>query len=144
MLSRRSRYLGIGLLVLMLAAVRAFEDVLFYDPFLQYYRTDYAAIKVPAFNWGLYFLNLMFRYAINSVLSLGIIWLFFRKLDLIRFALLLYVVLFVVLAGALFAALIFLPENKMLIFYIRRFLIQPLFLLLFLPGFFFQEKMSRQ
>jgi exosortase F-associated protein len=35
-------------------------------------------------------------------------------------------------------------DDKMLVFYIRRFIIQPIFLLLFVPAFYFQQLASKK
>ena len=37
-------------LVSMLVLVRAFEDQLFYDPFLDYFKADFNALPLPKFN----------------------------------------------------------------------------------------------
>jgi exosortase F-associated protein len=33
-------------------------------------------------------------------------------------------------------------QSKMILFYIRRFIIQPIFLLLFIPAFYYQKKVK--
>ena len=129
-------------IVLLLAVIRAFEDTLFYDPFLDYFKLDYSSVPIPEVNSGLLFANLLFRYFLNTILSLVVIQVIFKNPDLTKFAGILFVVFFMVLIIAFFSALYFSPNSKMLIFYIRRFLIQPLFLLLFVPAFYFQERVS--
>ncbi|HEU0137358.1 MAG TPA: exosortase F system-associated protein [Flavobacterium sp.] len=134
-----------ALLVLLLALVRAYEDVLFYDPLLQYFKGDYQNKPLPSIADMKLFLSLLLRYAINAVLSLAIIHVIFRELQLTKFALILYVVFFIVLSTIFFMLISFIEQpNSLYLFYIRRFLIQPIFLLLFIPAFVFQTKQKQE
>jgi exosortase F-associated protein len=128
-------------LVCLLAAVRAFEDNLFYDPFLIYFKGDYMDLPLPEFNALPLFFGMLFRYVLNTVLSLGIIYFLFKDKEMIKFASLLYVFFFVILIIAFFSILSFYGnQNNLMLFYVRRFLIQPIFILLFIPGFYYQNK----
>jgi len=143
-LKHKSAGVAVIVLVFLLACVRAFEDVLFYDPLLDYYKTDFTSLPWPEMNLFKLSLGLFFRYALNAILSLGIIYAIFRNRSLVRFTAWLYAIFFILLIVAFFAALAFAEDNKMLLFYIRRFIIQPIFLLLFIPAFFFQERVSKK
>jgi exosortase F-associated protein len=128
------------LLVCLLIGVRAFEDNLFYDPFLIYFNGDYLASPLPEFDALLLFLGLLFRYVLNTVLSLGIIYFLFKDKEMIKFASILYLFFFLVLMSAFFFILYFYGnQNNFVLFYVRRFLIQPLFVILFIPAFYFQK-----
>jgi exosortase F-associated protein len=128
------------ILVCLLAGVRAFEDNLFYDPFLVYFKGDYIASSLPKFNAWLLFLGLLFRYVLNTVLSLGIIYFLFKDKEIIKFASILYLMFFLILIGVFYFILYFYEnQNNLMLFYVRRFLIQPLFLILFVPAFYFQK-----
>lgn len=133
------RILIVCLLILFLASIRAFENQLFYDPFLDYFKKDFLNNAFPEFNFLKLFLNLFFRYFLNSIISLAIIYLAFTDADIVKFSILIYLFFFVFLAISLILVLIYYPNSKMIIFYIRRFIIQPIFLMLFLPGFYFQK-----
>lgn len=127
-------------LVLLLALVRAFE-ARFYDPFLDYFKSDYIKMPFPEYEPLKLFLSLFLRYSLNSVISLGIILILFKDFMLTKFASILYVFFFIVLIIAFFAIITFSdPSNNFLLFYIRRFLIQPLFVLLFVPAFYYQNQ----
>ncbi len=144
-LKNKFRIVLIVLLVLVLACIRNFEDFLFYDPLLLYYKSNYQVLALPDFdNWKLFF-GLFFRYSLNSIVSIAIIYIVFKDFRMIKFASILYVIFFVILIFILFLLLNF-NENgsKMTIFYVRRFLIQPVFLMLFLPAFYFQKRVSKQ
>jgi len=138
------KILFVSIFVCAIVSVRAFENVLFYDPFLQYFRNEFGSLPLPDFNTLRLIGSLAFRYFLNMIFSLGIIYTLFRDFHLTKFSALLYLVFFVLLLSAFFIVLHFFgSEQKMLIFYIRRFLIQPIFLLLFLPAFYYQKKVSK-
>lgn len=129
------------MLVLLLVLIRTYEDRLFYDPFLSYFKTDYYNLPLPELNNIQLFFGLVLRYFLNSSLSLAIIYVLFKDFEAVKFASILYLIFFMLLILALFLALSFFGEtNKMTLFYIRRFLIQPIFLLLFLPAFYYQKQ----
>ena len=129
------------MLVLLLVLIRTYEDRLFYDPFLNYFKTDYYNLPLPELNNIQLFFGLVLRYFLNSSLSLAIIYVLFKDIEAVKFASILYLIFFTLLILALFLVLSFFGEtNKMTLFYIRRFLIQPIFLLLFLPAFYYQKQ----
>ncbi|WP_394758962.1 exosortase F system-associated protein [Flavobacterium sp.] len=130
----------IGLLVL----VRAFENDLFYDPFLNYFKEENTTVypEIKSFN---IFISLFFRYFINTVISLAILYVIFKDLSLIKFVSVLYLLFFVLLIIGFYILLNFFDESqKMSLFYIRRFIIQPIFILLFIPGFYFQRESEKK
>lgn len=139
-----NRGLTVTVLVLMLLAVRAFEDKLFYDPFLSYFKNDYLGGPFPKYDSFSLFLGLGSRYCINTFLSVAIIYVLFKDQSLLYFTVGLYVFFFVLLIAAFFALLHFESKNAFLLFYTRRFLIQPLFLLLFVPAFYYQKRISKK
>jgi len=140
LLQNKKRLLFIGLALLGLILVRAFEDNLFYDPFLSFFKTDYQNKPLPDLNCYLLFGNLFLRYAVNTFFSLIIIRLLFNERNLMIFSGYLFLVLFVVLVVVFFGLLHFSEEpDYLILFYIRRFLIQPLFLVLFIPAFYYQQ-----
>lgn len=131
-------------LIVLLVLVRFFESEVFYDPLLAYFKSTYMQMDLPEMNQKILFLNITFRYFINTVLSLGVLYVIFRDFGMIKFTAVLYLVFFIVLMSILLFTLSNEDPDKMLIFYIRRFLIQPIFILLFIPGFLFQEFVSKK
>jgi exosortase F-associated protein len=129
------------ILVGFLGLIRTYEDVLFYDPFLEYFKSEYQNFPIPPTNNIKLFLSLFFRFFLNSILSIAIIYVLFKDTDAIKFASFLYIVFFIILSGTLFFIISSDGEiNKMSLFYVRRFLIQPIFLILFLPAFYYQKQ----
>lgn len=129
------------LFVLALVLIRAYEDSLFYDPFLNYFKRDYYNLPIPEIDNLQLIFGFIFRYFLNTALSLAIIYVLFKDIDAVKFASFLYCIFFVMLLAAFFFILLNNGEtNKMGLFYVRRFLIQPIFLLLFLPAFYYQKQ----
>ncbi|WP_396138044.1 exosortase F system-associated membrane protein [Flavobacterium sp.] len=123
-----------------LVFIRLFEDQLFYDPFLQFFKQDYKNKTLPNFEGVKLFLGILLRYSLNTIFSLAILYLLFKQKELVRFAMILYVVFFIGLLFAFFGLLYFSKQpDYLILFYIRRFIIQPLFLVLFIPAFYYQK-----
>lgn len=131
----------VAVFVLLLALIRLFEKQLFYDPFLDFFKGEFQNAQLPEYDSLLLFFGLVFRYLLNSVLSVAVIYVVFNDVPLTKFTTVLYLLFFVVLIMLFFGLLKFSNQpDYMLLFYIRRFLIQPLFLVLFLPAFYYQKK----
>lgn len=127
-------------LILLLIAIRVFENNLFYDPFLQYFKSDYTNLPYPTVNPIKLFFSLAFRFYLNSMLSLALLYLVFKDAKIIKFSTLLYIFFGSILMISFFFVLKFFgTEAQMTLFYIRRFIIQPIFLMLFIPAFFYQK-----
>lgn len=128
-----------GLLVL----IRAFEHELFYDPYLTFFKNDYLYIDNPRREIFKLTLFTTLRFFLNSIISLGIIYLFFEDRSVIKFSAIIYVLAFVVLL-VLYLYFVINPkkEDYYIFFNIRRFLIQPLLLLLLLPAFYYNQLKS--
>ncbi|MFE3846628.1 exosortase F system-associated protein [Flavobacterium sp. LB3P45] len=127
----------VGLLVL----IRAFEDQLFYDPFLDYFKYNFANLSLPIFNPFQLFFGLLFRFTLNTILSLGIIYVLFKDIQMVKFALVLYYFFFMILIVTFFFIIYYVKgHNNLVLFYVRRFLIQPIFVLLFVPAFYYQKQ----
>jgi exosortase F-associated protein len=128
-------------LVGLLALIRAFEDRLFYDPFLDYFKSDFANLPLPIFNPFQLFFGLLFRYTLNTFVSLGIIYVLFKDVQMVKFALVLYYFFFMLLIISFFFIIYYVKgHNNLALFYVRRFLIQPIFVILFVPAFYYQKQ----
>jgi exosortase F-associated protein len=130
----------IVLLLFILVAIRAFESQLFYDPFLRYFEGDYLKMPLPNYNGFWLFLSMFFRFFLNGMISLAIVYCLFKDKEMTQFASILYLFFFILLIFAFFTILHFYGnQNNLMLFYVRRFLIQPLFLILFIPAFYYQK-----
>ena len=143
LLNNKTKVFILGSLVLFLALIRIVEESLFYDPYLDYFKSDFINLTLPIVDKLKLFLNLLFRYSLNTIVSIAFIQIAFKDINFTKFVSALYVLLFIVLIIVFYFVLAFYAEeNKMTLFYIRRFLIQPLFLLLFIPGYLIQKRLN--
>jgi exosortase F-associated protein len=140
LLQNKKRLFLIVFALLGLILVRAFENELFYDPFLTFFKSDYQNKSLPDYDSFLLFGNLLLRYFLNTFLSLIIIRFLFNDKKLMIFSSYLFLLFFIVLILVFFGLLHFSEKlDYLMLFYIRRFLIQPLFLVLFIPAFYYQQ-----
>lgn len=129
-----------GLLIL----VRAFGEYLFYDPFINYFKDDYLDQPIPDYNALYLWISILLRYALNTLISLVIIYVAFQKKGLVKFSIKFYVFAFLVLGTLYFILLQFeMVNGHLFTFYVRRFLIHPVFVLILLPAFYYQKKLVR-
>lgn len=135
----------IGLLVFLLISIRFYENQLFYDPLLRFFKSSgYLQNQIPDFNPYQLILNTIFRYTLNSFISVAIIAIAFQDRNIIKFSAVLYLLL-LILIGSIFSYLIFTIENQhyLVLFYVRRFLIHPIFLLVLFPAFYYYRLKQR-
>ena len=145
MLLKNKEKIGWSLfLILLLILIRAFENTLFYDPFLNYYKDEYAHLPFPQINIFKLFFSLGMRFYLNSMISLFLLYVIFKDTQIVKFTAFLYMVLgSVLMISFIFTLNFFGEEHKMTLFYIRRFLIQPIFILLFIPAFYYQKQIKK-
>ena len=84
LLTHKLRLLAASLFVLLFVLVRVFEDHLFYDPFLNYYKSNFNDLPLPIYNPFCLFMGLLFRYGLNTVISLGLIYVLFSDIEIIN------------------------------------------------------------
>lgn len=133
-------FILVGILALCLILIRAYENVLFYDPYLSFFKNDYLYIDSPRREVAKLVFYTTLRYVLNSIISLGILYLIFKEKSVIKFSVLIYVVGFILLMIP-FMYFVINPkqEDYYLFFNIRRFLIQPIGLILLLPAFYYYK-----
>lgn len=128
--------IGFGLLIL----IRFFEHDLFYDPYLKFFENDYLYIDNPRREVFKVILFTALRYILNTLISIGILYVVFKDKSIIKFSGLVYAVSFIILL-TLYLYFVTNPkqEDYYLFFNLRRFLIQPLILILLLPAFYYHK-----
>lgn len=131
------RIMAVVGLIICLVLVRQFERELFYDPFMAFFQDSHEAGEKIPLQWHL---NIILRFLINTVISLGIIYVCFLNKSVVKFSAILYGLLFLLL----FPIFVFLMgrvqmDNYLPVFYVRRFLIHPVLLLLLIPAFYYQR-----
>jgi len=144
-MDKKYRILIIMFLFLALVLVRAYEGHLFYDPFIAYFKNDYLYDPIPVFSGSKLLLSLIFRYGLNTFISLLIIYTAFQNRNFLIFSVKFYCLAFVLLAIIFFIILKGeLAHGYLFAFYIRRFIIHPLFVLLLLPAFYYKQLVSKE
>jgi exosortase F-associated protein len=140
-MKKRYKIIMISFLVILLALVRYFENQLFYDPLIKFYEADYLQDTIPYFETGKMFFNVLLRYSLNSIISLGILYVTFFDRKILEFSVYLYSIFFVI-CFTVFVFLIFEIESEhfLAIFYVRRFLIHPIFVLILMPAFYYYRR----
>ncbi len=144
-MSKWLKYIIVGLLCMLLMLVRAFENELFYDPFIAFFKHDLFTSGVPEYQGFKLFLSHLFRYGLNTLISLMILYVAFENWHVVKFSGLLYLIAFILLASVYFYLIAnALESGYLMTFYVRRFLIQPLFILLLLPAFYYQREVKEK
>lgn len=139
------RYTLAAVLIFGLILVRKYEDILFYDPFLAFFKGDILNKEFPEYDLARISIHIIFRYLLNSILTLGIIGLLFWSWKYVKFtALVLLGFLLILLPLYLFMIESEFSIGENLGFYIRRFLIQPMVLLILIPAFYYQKFLKNQ
>ncbi|QRM89290.1 exosortase F system-associated protein [Lacinutrix sp. WUR7] len=138
------RLVKYGLLLLLgvlLILIRVFEEQLFYDPYLSFFKNDYLYLDSPRQETFKLTMFTVLRYVINTVISLAILFVLFKDKGIVKFSVLIYTISLVILL-TLFLYFVISPrqEDYYLFFNVRRFLIQPLILLLLIPAFYNYKK----
>ena len=128
------------ILFTVLVLIRAFEDVLFYDPYLTFFENDYLYLDSPRREIAKLVFYTSLRFLLNTLLSLGILFVIFRDKSIIKFSVIVFSVAYVLLLIP-FLYFVINPnqEDYYLFFNIRRFLIQPIGLILLLPAFYYYK-----
>ncbi|WP_019037424.1 exosortase F system-associated membrane protein [Psychroflexus tropicus] len=142
-MNRYLRFCLIGLLIIALAMVRFFEQDLFSDPLLAFFKTEFNQVDAPEFNIIQVLRTTSWRYFLNSAISILIIWIAFPAKKNLLFSLAFFGFAYVVLISLFWYFISDMTsEVHLFIFYIRRFLIQPIFVLILLPAFYYQKKIQ--
>ena len=137
-MSKNTTYILLVLSIVALAMIRFFENYLFYDPYLQFFKNDYLYIDSPRRETFKLTIFTTLRYLLNTLISLGVIYLVFKDKSIVKFSIIIYCIsYFILLSIFLFFVINPRQEDYYLFFNVRRFLIQPLILLILLPAFYY-------
>jgi len=143
-LSRFFSFIIIAVLLLLLVCVRLFEVEIFSDPLYSYFHSNFQLNSLPnLIKWEV-IAGTSLRYLINMTLSLWLLWFLYKKENYVKAALWVYLFAYLILI-VLFTLLLEADSNfmKMALFYVRRFLIQPLLLFVLVAGFYFLKTKER-
>lgn len=126
--------------ILGLIGVRMVETRLFYDPFLYYFHRM-GEIPMPVVEWPKLIGSHLLRFALNLLFSLVVVHFMFKnKTWTMQAAVLITLVFVITFPLYLFAVYTDFKIGFLFSFYIRRFVIQPLILLLIIPLFYYRKQ----
>ncbi|SHG38072.1 exosortase F system-associated membrane protein [Chryseobacterium sp. OV279] len=127
-----------------LISVRVLEDKIFYDPFLRYFHEANKHIAFPQFEWGKLIVGHVFRFILNLALSCLIIQCLFKnKQWTVQGALLITIIFVITFPIYLYCIYDRFDVGYLFSFYMRRFVIQPLALLLIVPMFYYRKQLEK-
>ena len=136
-------WIGVALCVAGLIGVRYLENVLFYDPFLDYFA-NIGNPAFPQFEWTGLISSHIFRFLLNLIFSLGIVhFLFLNKKWTFQAMVLItlsFILFFPIYLYSVYTEFSF---GNLFSFYIRRFVIQPLPVLLIVPLFYYRKNLIK-
>ncbi|MDR2205116.1 MAG: exosortase F system-associated protein [Flavobacteriaceae bacterium] len=128
-----------------LIGVRVLEDKIFYDPFLNYFRGINQQTHFPDFQWNKLILSHLFRFGLNLIFSAIIIqFMFKRRVWTLQAILMICLVFIITFPIYLYCVSTKFEIGHLFSFYMRRFVIQPLILLLIIPMFYYRLKMRNE
>ena len=133
------RYTLAAIVLLLIVSVRFFETKLFYDPLLEFFKqTNHG--ELPPFDQFKLYTNVFLRFMMNLLLIVLIIKLIFWKQSYVKFTIIVGVLTLAILLP-LYGYMLNnnLNFGEMIFFYVRRFLIQPMLLIILVPCFYYQE-----
>ena len=135
------KYILLFVLFLLLVLIRVFEDQLFYDPYLLFFKNDYLYIDNPRQEVFKLTVFTTLRYVLNTIISLCIIYVIYKNKAMVKFSSAIYTIAYIILL-ILFLYFVLNPkqENYYIFFNIRRFLIQPILLLLLIPALYYHKQ----
>ena len=130
--------------ILGLVSVRFLEDKIFYDPFLEFFKADYKIAQVPNFIWGKLMLSHFFRFALNLIFSAIVVhFMFLNKKWTIQAVFLMAVAFLFFFPIYLWCLYSKMEIGYLFTFSVRRFVIQPIILLLIIPIFYYRKKLGK-
>ncbi|QBO57948.1 exosortase F system-associated membrane protein [Chryseobacterium salivictor] len=137
-------WIWVAMAVLGLIAVRVVESEIFYDPFQAFFHLANKHASFPDFKWFPLILNYFFRFSLNLIFSAAVVYLIFKNKKWTLQA----VVLMVIVFAITFPIYLYCIHTKFEIgylfsFYMRRFVIQPLILLLIIPLFYYRAHIQK-
>ncbi|AFR35674.1 exosortase F system-associated membrane protein [Riemerella anatipestifer] len=126
--------------IIGLIGVRFLEETLFYDPFLIYFKMMDGAKVFPVFQWGKLVSGHLFRLILNLFFSLIIVYFLFKDKTKTMLACVLMLLVFLI-TFPIYLYLVYteFDSGLLLAFYVRRFVIQPIILLLIIPMFYYMD-----
>lgn len=127
--------------MVLLVLIRFFEKSFFDDGLVDFFRHAYLTEDLPSLDIFHVLWVDSLRYWLNTLLSMALIYVWFRPPAVLQFLGILYLFVYLlVICWFYYEWTHYQAGDYILLFYIRRILIQPLLLLILLPALFYQKK----
>lgn len=143
-MSRGVRIVLIVLLLLSLVGLRAYADTLFYDPLSDFFKGEYQGEQLPQMALGKLLTHTALRFCLTALISVLIIYFWFKGRSKTQLTLVIMGIVFVLFFSTFWVMLTLKHPPLEGLFYIRRFLIQPLVLILLVPAFYYEIRTSKR
>jgi len=128
------------ILLFFLIAIRFFEKPYFDDGLIRFFQHDYLTEPLPKLPIFKIIWMDSIRFWLNTVITILILSLYFNQSGLLKFLLLVFTISYLASILVLYLSLNnYQTGHYLTLFYIRRFLIQPLLLLLLAPALWYQD-----
>jgi len=125
-----------------LVGVRMLEDQIFYDPFLSYFHEADKNSTFPEFEWVKLIVGHVFRFVLNLFFSCVIIHFLFKNKEwTVQGTILISIIFVITFPIYLYCIYDRFEIGYLFSFYMRRFVIQPLILLLIVPLFYYRRQL---
>ena len=130
--------------ILGLVSVRFLEDKIFYEPFLAFFKGNYKVAQIPEFLWGKLIISHFFRFFLNLFFSAVVIhFMFLNKKWTLQAVVLITVAFLFFFPIYLWCLYTKMEIGYLFTFSVRRFIIQPIILLLIIPIFYYRKKLMK-
>ena len=130
--------------ILGLISVRFLEDKIFYDPFLNFFKGDFRVAQIPEFETFKLIVSHVFRFLLNLFFSAMVVhFMFLNKkwtLQAVALMTIAFLFFFPIYLWCLFSKM---EIGYLFTFSVRRFVIQPIILLLIIPIFYYRKKLEK-
>lgn len=141
---KRYKWILVLLGILGLIGIRSVEDQLFYDPFLAFFHKADKNAVFPNFFWDKLIINYLFRFLLNLFFGAVVVhFIFLNKKWTVQAIILMAIVFAITLPIYLFCISTKFEIGYLFSFYMRRFVIQPIILLLIIPLFYYRKKLLK-
>lgn len=135
----------VALLFVALAAIRFFHDELFDNQLGAFFEQEFSFAEPPQFDVLKIIGQVSLRFLLNSLISIVIIFLLFKDTKMLRFAALLYAIAYILLMPLMAYLMYHLEQGDyFFLFYTRRFLVQPVLIIILIPAFYYQKILAQQ
>jgi len=140
MLKTYQKHIIAIILVFLLIAIRLFEKTYFDDGLIRFFQHDYLTEPLPKLSIFKIIRIDSIRFWLNTAISIMILSLYFNRTGLLKFLLIIFSTGYCISILSLYLSIEnYQAGHYLLLFYSRRFLIQPLLLLLLTPALWYQE-----